>query len=228
MDSREHADIRLCTRRDEVLPHVGNGAGSDRELFATKATSRIKAGAIAGPLASSTEDGAAEAPTEDASSLPRTKILAVLKMAAIPMARGLGFVLLYSPALCALGATTLNGIFHVAPFTSVPLVGQLTASLAGAPVAALAVGAIAFVDFVLRRLPGLGRDQGVPQCLDEMALVVGALSSVFAMPLGFVMMPHLATEEFGVWYALAVTATGLGVLGGMLLCCLLIVWLVLL
>ncbi len=218
MDSQGPVDNRLHTR-----------SGDSVELSTTKGTSDVKAGGATSPLASSTGEGAAENPAEDASTSQRAKTFAVLRAFVILVALGLGFALLYGPALYALGATTLNGIFHVAPFTSVNLVQELIASLAGAPGATLAVGTIASVDIVLRRLPRLGRDQlGIAECLDEMATVVGALSSVFATPLGFVMMPHLAMEEFGAWHALAVTATGLAVLGAMLLCCLFVVLLVLL
>ncbi|KAM5539170.1 hypothetical protein V8D89_007043 [Ganoderma adspersum] len=141
------------------------------------------------------------------------RILKGFQAAATSIPRALALGLPCSAGLYALGTMSLNGI-HGGPQISVRLaLKEVIVSLGGAALAAPAtMSAITFV------LHGLGwKDQSIAACLDKMAGILGLLSSMFAIPLGFTIMSFVAPETFVVWHALAVTAMGLGVVAALLM-----------
>ena len=149
----------------------------------------------------------------------------VLKISAILLIAGLPSTLGSSFFACIFGAHLLNVLhaLEVPTYASVDDIGAaVQTSIAGAPLVALAVGALAVLDFVLRRLPrlqsrrGPGRDidrDGVYDQASDILILsyICVPASVFAMPLGLLMMPHLGSKTFGVWSALGWSAMGLGV-----------------
>ena len=139
-------------------------------------------------------------------------IFEALKTFATLVAFGLPSALFCSAYMWYAGGYILYSL-ELPPYTSMDVMDMFRASMAGAPLVVLAVSAAALVL------------SGPPSSLDSetwrvsdrtgTACVVAvdcAPLSVFAMPLGFVMMPHLMVEGFGLRHALAMSATGLGVL----------------
>ncbi|KAI1786431.1 hypothetical protein LXA43DRAFT_1033711 [Ganoderma leucocontextum] len=211
-----------------ALPYEDSEDDSDVpvELWALKPASDIEAR----PIPSSEYHHGVDPSPQDGPSSPRTRMLGVLRMFIILLTSGLPSTLFFSAFSWIIGGIVLGSIFKVAPYDTMDTGATFKASMAGAPVIALVVGFLGFLYFVLRRLPSLprrtvGRDRqsstvrAYDPAMDALAVSsICAPASVLAMPLGLVMMPRLATETFGVWQALGVSATGLGVLvGGLLL-----------
>lgn len=142
-------------------------------------------------------------------SLPtptRTKTLEASKTFAILVAFGLPSALFCSAYMWYAGGYILYSL-ELPPYTSMGVMDMFRASMAGAPLVVLVVSAAALV------LSGSPRPDSSDDA--QMACIVAVVCaplSVFAMPLGFVMMPHLMVEGFGLRHALAMSATGLGIL----------------
>ncbi|KAI1786430.1 hypothetical protein LXA43DRAFT_55751 [Ganoderma leucocontextum] len=203
--------IRLPTTPpsvDEALSHAEDGG--DVELCAIKPTADLEAGVIAHPFAPSGQ-GSVNSLPRDGPSLPRVRISDVVDVNTFVGLTICGILSALFFSLILLGIGTMILVW-ASPFNSGDLAAEVYASLIGAVVVALAVGAtVAFVDLVLR-LSLRGRDGGTAHDRDRTVIVLGicAPASVFAMPLGLVMLPHLATETFAARHALALSATGLG------------------
>ncbi|KAI1782896.1 hypothetical protein LXA43DRAFT_1068164 [Ganoderma leucocontextum] len=209
VDPQGLVDIRLPTTPpsgDEALSHAEDGG--DVELCAVKPTSDLEAGVIASPLASSGEGDVENAP-EDGSSSPRMRKLDV-SMLVITMTWGLPAALFSSVTAWGFGLGVAI-LIALPPYNSLDPLTTLKASIAGAPVVALAIAAIAFVDLVFRRL---GKVQSTPGVLTVIISAMCVFSSTFGMSLGFMMMPYLMTEMFGAVDALVMSTMGL--LGGFL------------
>ncbi|PIL35276.1 hypothetical protein GSI_02001 [Ganoderma sinense ZZ0214-1] len=196
--------------------------GSDVELWVLQSPSDIEA-CPATHLSPASRELITESTPKRGSGSPHTRMCGVLKMSLILLTAGLPFTLLFSALSWLVGGIVLSSIFKAPPYDTASSGAAFKASMAGAPLVALAVGALTFLDFLVRRLPSASADQSQydPQG-DAMAVaVMSAAASVLAMPLGFLMAPRLGTETFGAWHALGWSATGLGVpVGGVLLCCL--------
>ena len=195
-DSEDHGDIKFGTLT----------LTSDAETGPTISPSPALA-----PEAHNTN---APAP-RDRQNASRTRLHGVLKMFVILMLAGLPSTLFFSLVAWLVGGAVLQA-FEVPPYDAADLGMAFKASMSGAPVVALTVGALAFLDFIVRRLPRLRyRSHGAAynQESDICAIsCVCAPASVCAMPVGLLMMPQLAMgTKFGVWHALGWSVTGLGV-----------------
>ena len=218
----------------EALPCEGSEDESDVELCAFKWTSEsdVEASPITTyPHPSLTSGSRTTVPhpslgeRRSPSRSTRIPTLGVLKISAILLIAGLPSTLGSSFFASIFGAHLLNVLhaLEVPTYASADDIGAaVQTSIAGAPLVALAVGALAVLDFVLRRLPrlksrrGPGRDIDRDGVYDQASdiLILSCIcvpASVFAMPLGLLMMPHLGSETFGVWSALGWSAMGLGV-----------------
>ncbi|KAM5539199.1 hypothetical protein V8D89_007072 [Ganoderma adspersum] len=211
----------------ETLPYEEDAEeDSDAEYWALKPASDIEANPATHPSSASGER-AVETSPQDGPRLPvRTTMLGVMRMVAILLTAGLPSTLVFSAFTWLIGGIVLCALARVPPYDTMDVNGTFRASMAGAPVISLVVGALALLDLVLRRLPKMrmrradpiiqGRSAEYDAATDALAISsICAPLSVLAMPLGFLMMPHLATETFGVWHALAVSTTGFGLLVAM-------------
>ena len=214
----------------EALPYEDVDSDSDEdsdvELWALKPAADIEASPVPRPFSTSTERNTAASAKRSPNS-PRTnsRMRGVPKMFLILLTAGLPSTLFFSALAWLVGGIVLRSIFKVSPYDTMDSRAAFNASMAGAPIVALATGVLAFLDFALRRLPKLrasadGQGNTIEYDPIEDALSISsvcALACVLAMPLGFVMMPHLATETFGVWHGLGWSATGMGVPVGLIL-----------
>lgn len=185
---------------------------SDVALWVLKPASDIEASPYTSPSPASRERPTESSRKGGTSSL-RTRTRGVLKMFLVILTAGLPFTFFVSAFSWLVGGIVLSSILKVSPYNTTDSGPPFKASMAGAPVVALVVGAFAFLDFVVRRLPSVARADRQYDPWDDATTVASICvpASVLAMPLGLVMMPHLATETFGAWHALGWSATGLGV-----------------
>lgn len=186
----------------------------------------IKDDAIAGPLASS-GNRPAENPAEGDPSSWLTRVLTFVKtfpasLIARALTRELYIALSCGTVLCFIGAQSLNhsDISHVAPSSSINLKTDLLALLSGAAVAVFS--SMGGISYIVYRGHGLDLEK-IARCLDGIAGIIGLLASVFALPVGSAIMSLFGLETSGVWNALVVTATGLGVLVTVFFYCLILV-----
>ena len=203
----------------EPLPYEDSEDHGDIKFGTLTLTSDVETGPTTSPsppLAPEVHDTNTPAPRN--CQIPsRTTLLrvGVLKVFVILLLAGLPSTLFFSLVAWLVGGAVLQA-FEVPPYDAADLGVAFKASIAGAPVVALAVGALAFLDFVVRRLPRLRyRSHGAAYDQESDICVISCVcapASVCAMPVGLLMMPQLGMEtKFGVWHALGWSVTGLGV-----------------
>ncbi|PIL26795.1 hypothetical protein GSI_11131 [Ganoderma sinense ZZ0214-1] len=218
----------------EALPYEEPGEDSDvdTEHWALKPASDIEASPTTRPLPAS-GSRKIEGSSTDGPSAPCTMMMrGVAGTVAIHLIAGLPATLFFGAYSWIIGGIVLCALARLPPYDTMDVNGTFWATMAGAPVVSLIVGALALVDLVLRRLPNLrqasrpgadhlrqGRDTRTTRAYEydaaDDAVAISSICaplSVFAMPVGLLMMPRLVTETFGVWNGLAVSATGFGVL----------------
>ena len=206
----------------EALPYEDDSEeDSDAELWALRPASDIEASPATHPSSVSGSSAVVTSPQDGLKPPARTTMLGVLRMVAILLTAGLPSTLVFSAFTWLIGGIVLCALAKVPPYDTMDVNGTFKASMAGAPIVSLVIGVLALLDLVLRRLPKMRREyrqgrstkDGYDAAADALTISsICAPLSVFAMPLGFLMMPHLVTETFGVWHALAVSMTGLGFL----------------
>ena len=214
----------------EALPYEDVDSDSDEDsdvdLWALKPASDIEASPVPHPFPASREPNTATSTKRyPSSSRTSSRMRGVPKMFLILLTAGLPSTLFFSTLAWLVGGVVLRSIFKVPPYDTMDSRAAFNASMAGAPIIALVAGVLAFLDFALRRLPKLrasadGQGKSIEYDPMEDALSISsvcALACVLAMPLGFVMMPHLATETFGAWHGLGWSATGMGAAVGLIL-----------
>ena len=205
---------------------VDSEEDSDVELWVLKPTADIEASPVPRPFpASRQRDLEASTKCCPNSLRTRSRMRGVPKMFLILLTAGLPSTLFFTALAWLVGSIVLRSIFKVSLYVTMDSRAAFNASMAGAPIVALVTGVLAFLDFALRRLPKLrasADNQGKTIEYDPMEDAffissVCALACVLAMPLGLVMMPHLATGTFGAWHALGWSAAGMGVPVGLIL-----------
>lgn len=150
----------------------------------------------------------------------RMCLLLVILCTAVTLATGLIFAII--------GNLAFLGSFE--PYATMKYgSAEFEACVVGAGVLGCAIGLLAFVHLIVRRVRMITKQRGVELAdsalgLEEsttqdqthepeelwIALAVAALAGAFAMAVGMIVIPGFTTEAFGVRHALAIGAWGLG------------------